>query len=316
MRRSRAGQAVSLLLYASLAGACSYPDVEIVLDAAGAPRCGDGNVDPDELCDGDCPRECPEVGPSPCDRYYLVDQGPCRSECRLSLIIDVIQGDGCCPIRANRLLDVDCVPACGDGLLDENEHCDTIIPPWLPGACPRFCDDGDTCTVDRIALDPGGDECSAHCATAPAALGDQDRCCPVGATSTTDPDCPPVCGDGRVDADETCDSAIDDGPGMCPVRCDDGIACTEDSLDTTRGACAAVCVFDPVTVPRNDDRCCPLGATSANDNDCANWLSAARAPGSARDQRRYGSRRSTYTKSLEPGGLGTVIEPTRTGAFE
>jgi hypothetical protein len=77
-------------------------------------------------------------------------------------------------------------PPCGNGVLDPGESCDTAIVAG-PGSCPKSCDDGMACTADMLV----GTLCQAHCThtdiTAPA---NGDGCCPAGATSANDDDCP------------------------------------------------------------------------------------------------------------------------------
>ena len=63
--------------------------------------------------------------------------------------------------------------------------------------------------------------------TVPYAISWAQGTCPAGATSETDPDCSPTCGDGVVQGanGETCDVAIATGkPGACPASCSDGLA--------------------------------------------------------------------------------------------
>lgn len=74
----------------------------------------------------------------------------------------------------------------------------------------------------------------------------------------------PVCGDGKVDADETCD-------GDCPAdaaACHDNNACTADTLSGSAATCDAACANAPITQCANDDGCCAPGCDNANDNDC------------------------------------------------
>ena len=73
----------------------------------------------------------------------------------------------------------------------------------------------------------------------------------------------PVCGNGVVDPEETCDLAL---PASCPTDCDDVDPCTVDSLVGL--GCTAECVAVAVG-PGAADSCCPPGATSATDPDCA-----------------------------------------------
>ena len=76
------------------------------------------------------------------------------------------------------------------------------------------------------------------------------------------------CGDGKLDPGEQCDTAIPQGqPGACPTFCNDGNPCTNDLL--VGNACDKACSFVAVSAPVNGDGCCPPGANSSNDSDCA-----------------------------------------------
>jgi hypothetical protein len=144
---------------------------------------------------------------------------------------------------------------CGDGIVELGEVCDKGIAPGQPGACPTSCDDGNACTTDTLE---GGGTCQARCTYTPI-----DGCCMGGS-------CPPTdnCGNGVVDMGETCDTAIAAGqPGACPASCDDGDACTTDTLVGTK--CQTACTHVPITATVSGDGCCPPGANSGNDSDCA-----------------------------------------------
>ena len=77
-----------------------------------------------------------------------------------------------------------------------------------------------------------------------------------------------TCGNGVVDAEhgELCDPGIASGAGACPTACDDGQACTQDTLSGSD--CAAECLFADITVAADGDGCCPAGETSLTDDDC------------------------------------------------
>jgi cysteine-rich repeat protein len=80
-------------------------------------------------------------------------------------------------------------------------------------------------------------------------------------------DCTLACGDGTMAAFEQCDTGIAAGQaGACPTDCNDDNGCTTDSLDGT--SCQTVCTHGTISVPANDDGCCPAGATADTDNDC------------------------------------------------
>jgi hypothetical protein len=107
------------------------------------------------------------------------------------------------------------------------------------------------------------------------AAADGDGCCPAGATSDVDNDCSITCGNGTVEANETCDTAIASGDGACPTSCNDSMACTTDTL-VSGGTCNAACSNSAITQPMSGDGCCPSGATYANDTDCPQPATAYR----------------------------------------
>jgi len=211
--------------------------------------CGDGNLDPGELCDTAIPAGGPGACPAGCDDGNPCTQdvplgSACQASCSFTAVTAPVNGDGCCPPGASSATDSDCAPACGNGVLDPGEQCDTGIPTGQWGGCPTTCDDGNPCTKDTLS----GSGCAATCTN-------------VNTCSTK------TCGDGKLDPGEWCDVAIAAGqPGSCPTGCDDKDPCTKDSLG---GAdCLAKCSNVPITTPVNGDGCCAPGATSQTDSDC------------------------------------------------
>ena len=153
---------------------------------------------------------------------------------------------------------------CGNGLIDKGEKCDTLIPQGQPGACPKTCKDSDPCTKDLLS----GNLCTRVCTHSPITSAvNNDGCCPPGATSATDSDCPGVCGNGVVDKGEKCDTLISAGsPGACPTSCSDGDPCTKDLLIGTK--CNKECSYPAITQAVSGDGCCPPGSSSLTDSDC------------------------------------------------
>jgi MYXO-CTERM domain-containing protein len=75
------------------------------------------------------------------------------------------------------------------------------------------------------------------------------------------------CGNGQLDPGEKCDTAFAVGNAdACPSDCDDGDACTTDTL--VGKACQAECDNAPITAAVDGDGCCPPGQTPQTDSDC------------------------------------------------
>jgi len=73
-----------------------------------------------------------------------------------------------------------------------------------------------------------------------------------------------ACGNSVVDPGETCDP-----PGSCPTSCAaSGDVCSPNVLVGSSATCTAQCQQQLITGCVNDDGCCPLGCTTATDNDC------------------------------------------------
>ncbi len=243
--------------------------------AAGDPdcsaTCGDGQVQTGESCDvaiatgaGVCPKSCDDGDPCTDDR--LLSAGTCQAVCVHLPITGPAAGDGCCPPGADFLVDADCRPACGNGIVEPPvETCDSAIP----GSCPASCPAAGSCT--KVALRGSAATCSAACVSTPiVACVNADGCCPTGCTAANDSDCPIVCGDGVVETGESCDRAITAGlPGACAATCDDGDACTADLAAGSIANCTRTCVNAPITACVSGDGCCPTGCNAASDHDCA-----------------------------------------------
>ena len=77
-----------------------------------------------------------------------------------------------------------------------------------------------------------------------------------------------MCGNGILEAGELCDTGITAGAGACPMTCNDGQACTTDTL-VSANSCQAACTNTAITQPINNDGGCPAGANATNDNNCS-----------------------------------------------
>jgi hypothetical protein len=256
---------------------CCPPGVgaNFTLDPDCPAVCGNRVVEPPgERCDyavGFCPGpncSCPGPETCPasafCTRYVL--QGySCSAACVAMPITQCFAGDGCCPPGCTTANDTDCLPICGNGVVEGKESCDRGITAGHQGACPSTCDDGNRCTVDIASGSTEGctRTCSNHPVTGCVA---GDGCCPAGCAAVGDPDCSPTCGDNRVGAGETCDP-----PSTCPTACpDDGDPCTAEQLTGSAAGCNTACRHVPITTCSGStgDNCCPTGCTKGNDWDC------------------------------------------------
>lgn len=245
-------------------------------DADCSTSCGDGVVSGTERCEpGSSALPCPT--PSACDDgdpctvdKVIGSAQQCSAECAHMSITQSASGDRCCPVGAHIGTDADCEPYCGDGVVSDHEQCD----PAIRGSCPTQA----TCDLITDGCSRGvlvGTGCNAHCEPETIrAPQSGDQCCPPGANVSTDSDCEPRCGDGVVSAREECDpnTAADDY-GRCPASDSDcGLPasdpCLRGVLIGDPAQCSARCSFEPrETGPR--DACCPSGASSLDDPDCA-----------------------------------------------
>jgi hypothetical protein len=142
-------------------------------------------------------------------------------------------------------------------VIEAGETCDP------PASCPATCEDGNACTIDTMTGSAAN--CNVACSyTAIATCADGDGCCPAGCDSATDSDCSPVCGNGVIEAGETCDP-----PASCPATCDDLDFCTIDTMTGSGANCNVACSYTAIVTCADGDGCCPAGCDSTTDNDCS-----------------------------------------------
>jgi hypothetical protein len=166
------------------------------------------------------------------------------------------QRDGCCPSACNASSDLDCIPRCGNGVVETGERCDP------PGTCPASCPNRG-CT--RYALEGAAERCTASCVESgpQTACRPDDGCCPAGCTVNDDDDCQIVCGNGVKEGSETCDP-LASCPTTCPAQ-----GCQLRKL-VNGGTCSAACADDRrQTACLSGDGCCPPGCNATNDGECA-----------------------------------------------
>jgi hypothetical protein len=136
-------------------------------------------------------------------------------------------------------------PACGNGVKDLGETCDTAITSGTD-MCPATCTAPDSCHTSTLQ----GTACTAQCVVAAIT---------------------PCCGNGVVETGETCDTAITAGQtGACATSCTAPDTCKTSAL-TNAGTCTAECVDTAITICNNTDvdSCCPNNCTTSDDQDCA-----------------------------------------------
>lgn len=201
------------------------------------PRCGDGNIEGDEVCDDG----------------NVASRDGCSAQCNVETGFTCGGEPSTCRRTEPE------AGACGDGVIAGRE----------------VCDDGNR--VD-------GDGCSALCLVEPryTCVGQPSVCSPVGPTPVE-----PICGDGRVDAPETCDDGgtiAGDGcggdcrtelgyvctgaPSVCSeivgtAFCGNGIVETGETCDdgdaTAADGCSATCqVEDGYTCAGAPSVCSPI----------------------------------------------------------
>lgn len=220
------------------------------------PGCGNGQLDPGELCDDTAPgNECACEGvrssedacvmgkivagsPKACnvvcdfvdarDQYgvgHCDDGDPCTQ--------DILAGDpDSCDIECTHLPQ-DCPAVCGDGIVDEEEGETCDDGPGSTRPCPTSvneCDDGDPCTDDLLL--GSASQCNAVCVNSERKEGYGYDTCDDGDPCTEDI--------VLAHSPETCSIQCDHKTisGYEITHCDDGDACT---IDTIRSGDPSTC---------------------------------------------------------------------------
>lgn len=126
---------------------------------------------------------------------------------------------------------------CGDDIRQAGETCD--------GDCPAGCDDGDPCTTDSQTGDAA--TCDLRCMHTVLETGAK---CGVASGEGAYPTCHAgicyrddridLCGNGLIDAGETCDPRSADRP--CPTECSPPDACHTVLLIGHAAACSQRCL--------------------------------------------------------------------------
>lgn len=210
--------------------------------------CGDGIVDDDELCDGDCPTTCETAV---CESAELRGSAAnCNAECVTSEITVCADDDGCCPDGCTQNEDNDCDAICGNDVVELGEVCD--------GNCPATCNDGNACTADSSS--GSQNTCDFVCRNDTVnACTNGDGCCPANCDWTNDNDCPctpQTCGQQGLQCGQATDGC---GNPLNCGGCPGGQACNGNNQ------CVNV----------NLNRA--IGEPCSTDGDCASQLCATQA---------------------------------------
>ena len=240
------------------ADGCCPVGCDATVDDDCSASCGNSVVEPGETCDppGSCPTACDDGNSCTADTL-TGSAANCNVACSFAPLSACADSDGCCPAGCDASVDNDCSASCGNSVVEPGETCDP------PGTCPIACDDGNSCTTDTLTGSAAN--CNAACSFAPVSeCHDGDSCCPAGCDASVDSDCSASCGDGVVDAGETCDP-----PSSCPTTCDDGDGCTTDTLTGSAANCNADCSNAPISECHDGDGCCAPGCDDTVDADCA-----------------------------------------------
>ena len=223
--------------------------------------CGNGRVDPGETCDppSDCLRACSEVT---CTVQRLVGSpDTCNVRCEEEKITTCASGDKCCPRAINptctAVNDAECSAVCDNGVIEAGETCD-------PKSTCQTKADG--CKDDRDTqrtITGDVNTCTTACTERKRPCQAGDSQCPTGCTAGTDPDCN-GCGNGKVEAGETCDPPAECMRAASACR-DDGDTLRTGSGDTSR--CTFTCMERRRPCQSGDGQC-PSGCSATADNDC------------------------------------------------
>lgn len=131
----------------SVCGSCSAGIACNPVSGTCAELCGNGVIDAGETCDppASCITSCVDDGNSCTSEVLIGTVESCSTACVSEAVTGCSSGDGCCPSGCDAVLDADCDPVCGNGVLEPGETCgeEGVV-------CPTSCQDEDLCTEDLL----------------------------------------------------------------------------------------------------------------------------------------------------------------------
>ena len=163
-------------------GDCNADCTDVGTGISCVIECGNGIVEEGETCDGDCPDSCDDENACTLD-VVTGSAETCNYLCTSELITTCTNDDGCCADGCTSIDDNDCLPVCGNGVVESGEICDDGYTDACGtcnadctnvggGAtcgdgelCPQFetCDDGNTEECGDCNADCSGDGTGEDC---------------------------------------------------------------------------------------------------------------------------------------------------------
>jgi len=219
--------------------------------------CGNGICEGDEqeTCSKDCQCGCPDIPETVCGRNGETYKNSCNALCSGTIVRCL----GECPC-----------PVCGDGICEGNENVDN---------CPDDCKEKELCGNNVIDPRENCKSCPSDVVCEEGYTCEDEECvpklrvCPEGMEPNEVDQCVKICGNGRIDDDEDCDSCPKD------VSCSDNficenkecvpeeITCPDGYVLSEEGKCELIieCKKDQQLT---DQGCIPIEDDCRQDDDC------------------------------------------------
>lgn len=199
--------------------------------------CGNGVLEPGELCDGDCPTACGDD--NACTRdIYSGSASTCTAMCSFEEISVCQGGDGCCPTGCTEANDSDCNCVPERTCASVGAECGSIDNGCEVVACPNTCGANESCS-QNTCIDVSGN----------AFVGD------------------PCANDGQCAGftNAYCETHVDFSGGYCSAPCQFDNDCPMGSH------CARLFAGDPNQTKLCMKNCATDGDCRPNGYACQNW---------------------------------------------